>query len=66
MSRLFLLHGSHVKFCVGKSRAAVTCSEECLHHQGLTSISGEVLVYILRSLGLSLVVTRAFFEECSR
>ena len=64
--RMFLQHGSHVKFCVCKTQAVLTCGRECEDQPDLVSVTGDVLVFILRALGLSLPTAPAFREECSR
>ena len=66
MSRQFLLHGSLVKFCLCKTKIALTHSRECLQHPGLVNITGEILLYILHGLGLTLPASQSFVTECNR
>ena len=66
MSRMFLLHGSLVKFSVCRTKIALTHSRECLAHPGLVNITGQILLYILQGLGLNLPTSHSFVMEVNR
>ena len=63
---MFLLHGSLVKFSVCRTKIALTHSRECLDHPGLVNITGQILLFILQGLGLSLPTSHSFVMEVNR
>ena len=66
LSRLFLVHGDLVRFCVCKTKVALSQRRECLQHPGLVNITGQVLLYVLHSLGLVLPSSQEFVFQCNR
>ena len=66
MSRQLLLHGSTVKFCICKTKIALTHNRDCLEQPSLVNITGEILLYILHGLGLTLPTSQSFVRQCNR